>query len=122
MAPRPPVFDRNILPFDKTHLAQATAKLICKFRVVVRDRGIQETNHGLPVGLLCTRRERACNRRTPEQSNNIAPAHVNPPSFKDDASSCLDHTRSGTLVHGLCPLWVRSRHMRRKKPCPLYPQ
>src|SRR5262245_16562797 len=21
-----------------------------------------------------------------------------------------------------CPLWVRSRHMQRKKPCPLYPR
>jgi hypothetical protein len=33
----------------------------------------------------------------------------------------LPGSASPTVLE-LCPLWVKSRHVRRKKPCPLYPR
>jgi hypothetical protein len=78
MALRPPVFDRDILPFDKAHLAQTTAKLIRKFRVVVRYRGIEETNYGLPFGLLCTHRKRPRCRNAANKADKFPSSHGRP--------------------------------------------
>jgi len=79
---RPPVFDQDILPFDKAHLAQTTAKLVRKFLVVVRCRGIEETNHRYPAGLLSARasspRHKWTRHGTPKKCDELAPSHCLP--------------------------------------------
>src|SRR5262249_7131025 len=74
--------------------------------------------------LLRTRSERPCCRSTAEKCDELASLHV--PSARDHALcngyslALCDHAVSGN--HGRCPLWVKSRHVRCNKPCPLYTQ
>src|SRR5262249_39772254 len=57
--------------------------------------------------MLCrpVRHQAVCNFAVPPFVTALLPARVKPGSAEIS-----------------CPLWVKSRHVRRKKPCPLYPR
>jgi hypothetical protein len=64
-----------------------------------------------------THRPRDCRHCAAKKGNEIAPSHV----ALTGASGARLALSSNTL-RPQCPLWVKSRHSHRKKPCPLYPR
>jgi len=81
---------------------------------------------------LGVRHERPCDRPATNHLDKIAPSHcrANANKWSSYPLSTLAHkrtrlcplTRSKGLGLPRCPLWVKSRHMRCNKSCPLYIQ
>src|SRR5262249_33646818 len=81
---------------------------------IVRWREHQYGNAPHRVGLR-VRYQRA-SRRAGEDSDEFAPSHRLPRDLRQAIGSCPSTTSLGLQR----PLWVRSRHLRRKRSCPLY--
>jgi hypothetical protein len=72
---RPMVFDRDVLALDVTSFAYALPKCGPEVLVLFGCADIHETDNR-HRRLLCTRRERPCNRRAAEKRDELAPPHV----------------------------------------------
>ena len=116
--PPPTVLDRRRSgPRLKPALLKALAKRRYEMGVVCQPMLVQEANHR-HRRLLRTRRKRPRGRRTAEKRDELAPSHCRPRGSRQ-----ASYRRNIALEgDGRCPLWVKSRHVQRKKSCPLYPR
>src|SRR5262249_47344716 len=78
---------------------------------------IYKTDSGDFRLLLRTRRDRPRSCRS-NKPNKVAPPHYRPPRLGQQIVATFTLAQE----EGRCPLWVKSRHMQRNTPCPLYPR
>jgi len=57
-----------------------------------------------------------------EKSIQIWCFHSSQPPDLPESQDCSRRRLSANWPWGQCPLWVRTRHVRRNKRCPLQPQ
>src|SRR5262245_39283622 len=81
----------------------------------------EKPNHG-HHWLLRARRNRPSSC-TAKKGDELAPSHV--PSVRlrtGHRIASKEQTGRVGSEDSRCPLWVKSRHVRRTRPCPLYPR
>ena len=68
-------------------------------------------------------RKTASDRRATKKRDELAPSHCLPRGSGQGIVSRQTSRLEGVgREDSQCPLWVKSRHMQCKKPCPLYPE
>src|SRR2546430_5438018 len=75
LAIRPAIFDRHVLPFNKSDLLQPLAKRSIERRIAHASPAAEISDHRQ---LLCARNERARHCGTAEAGNELAPFHARP--------------------------------------------
>ena len=84
---------------------------------IVRSCGYEYADAPHPLALLRTRGERPC-RHAAKKRDELAPSHCPPRLRTGQRIVSNQHTEIGSP----CPLWVKSRHLRCNKSCPLCPR
>jgi hypothetical protein len=119
-------FDDQISSFDVTQAAQLAEKCAPSAPSTSfgqegrRNCRMKNRYPVLRCRLLRARAERH-HRRTANYFNELAPPHCRPHPPRIRTSHFIgSEWEIGSGYQ--CPLWVKSRHLRRKKRCPLYPQ
>ena len=119
----PPIFDRHVPVLDVTGFAQASTK---RAEIVTRQfkrRKVKKPNHRRRR-LLRVRSERPSGCRASSTFYEVATSHWCPVAARIQARTSyrLKSAKWKGAQRSQCPLWVKSRHVQCKTPCPLYPR
>ena len=116
------IIDGDVSALDQAHFAQAAAESILRRQHIIKDadhRMVRPRRRDTHREVLLLRRSSDRPRcAAPPRSDMNSRRLIAPPRLQDRASYRIKQQR----WKGPCPLWVKSRHVQRKRSCPLYPR